>query len=519
MPKRPPSHALPPRILVNYQPDDSAPHARKLLRMLRRRFGDQSVETSTDPLSHVLSSTCDFGAGRRTVLLVVIGKRWRTEEATTAVSLAAHEIIPVLVDGASPPTGIAFRRAVDLSPPARAVRLRDDRWEKDFEKLAAAIEHPRPRETDVTGAHTPSRVRRALRSSNLIELRISREAAMQLLTSLIFLGAAGVGGKKGGKPAEDKLSNGYVRFTLGGGKGYYRVPVGGKGKGGDARSAARASAADVVACTVYAPPRVSRGELFMVQVWAHLPEEAREASRLAQEADADAERRATKTLDAEVERGSRLTFDLSIPGMEVEEPRQSLVWRGSPEAVQFSVFVPDAHRAGNVHGTVVVSQGSVPFGHVTFKIKVAAAGAADSAAARVGAELVRYHKAFISYASKDRNEVLKRVQMLALVKLDFFQDLLSLDPGERWAQSLYKHIDESDVFLLFWSTSARDSEWVMREVRYALDRKGRDESAPPKILPVIIEGPPPVAPPPDLAHLHFNDKILYFIIDDEEGRG
>ena len=38
-----------------------------------------------------------------------------------------------------------------------------------------------------------------------------------------------------------------------------------------------------------------------------------------------------------------------------------------------------------------------------------------------------------------------------------------------------------------------------------------DDGAPPEIIPVPIEGPPPVAPPPELAHLHFNDRLLYFM--------
>jgi hypothetical protein len=51
----------------------------------------------------------------------------------------------------------------------------------------------------------------------------------------------------------------------------------------------------------------------------------------------------------------------------------------------------------------------------------------------------------------------------------------------------------------------------MREVRYALRLKGGDESASPEILPVPIEGPPPVSPPDELRHLHFGDTFLYFL--------
>ncbi len=101
--------------------------------------------------------------------------------------------------------------------------------------------------------------------------------------------------------------------------------------------------------------------------------------------------------------------------------------------------------------------------------------------------------------------------MLARVSIDFFQDLLTLEPGERWERQLYKQIDRSDVFFLFWSTAAKNSEWVAREIDYALRRKGGDELAEPEIVPIMIEGPPPVPPPAALRHLHFNDPLLYFI--------
>ncbi len=70
-----------------------------------------------------------------------------------------------------------------------------------------------------------------------------------------------------------------------------------------------------------------------------------------------------------------------------------------------------------------------------------------------------------------------------------------------------------DLFLLFWSNAAKQSDWVLKEVHYALGRKGDDDTAPPEIMPVIIEGPPVVEPPPELAHLHFNDRLLYVMAE------
>jgi hypothetical protein len=101
--------------------------------------------------------------------------------------------------------------------------------------------------------------------------------------------------------------------------------------------------------------------------------------------------------------------------------------------------------------------------------------------------------------------------MLNLTKIKFFQDLLTLEPGDSWEKLLYDYIDKSDVFFLFWSTAASESEWVRKEVEYAIKRKTGHEETGPEIIPVIIEGPPPARPPADLSFLHFNDKLIYFI--------
>ncbi len=124
--------------------------------------------------------------------------------------------------------------------------------------------------------------------------------------------------------------------------------------------------------------------------------------------------------------------------------------------------MPEDRKPGTVVGTVTVSQDNIPIGHVKFKLSVTAAQEARSPrpAENVTVDARRYRRAFISYASADRPEVLKRVQMLRQLGIEFFQDLLDLEPGSRWEQELYRHIDESDLFLLFWSTAARESRWV-----------------------------------------------------------
>ena len=268
---------------------------------------------------------------------------------------------------------------------------------------------------------------------------------------------------------------------------------------------------DDVQCTVFAPQAVSPGSTILVQVFAHLLDAAGIARAIATELDVGARRRAFRSLEAPVADGERLDFELRLPGLEIDDPVASLKWQGRTEAVQFGVHVPPATTAGTVIGTVSVSRAGIPLGHVKFAFAIDDAAADWPAAEPQGVEARPYRFAFVSYASEDRDEVLRRVQMLRVAKLPYFQDVLDLDAGEVWSAKLEAAIRQADVLLLFWSSRAKESEWVRKEVDFALACKAGDELSPPEIRPVIIEGPPVVRPWDDLAHLHFNDRVLYFM--------
>ena len=128
-----------------------------------------------------------------------------------------------------------------------------------------------------------------------------------------------------------------------------------------------------------------------------------------------------------------------------------------------------------------------------------------------------FRKPFLSYASEDRVHVLRAAQLLEALKMQYFQDILKLSPGDRWERRLYAEIDSSDVFLLFWSRNAQQSEWVIREAEYALERAKAPSptQAPLEIVPVLLEGPPPPLPPPSLSGIHFNDPIRHVIFAEE----
>jgi serine/threonine protein kinase len=267
---------------------------------------------------------------------------------------------------------------------------------------------------------------------------------------------------------------------------------------------------DIVDCTVFEPPSASPGQSILVQVFAHLAKQTEDARALATEFDPGTRRRVFQSLNGIVPRGATLTFELRIRNAKIDEAVQTLVWRGRAESVQFEAVLPTHRTSDTLIGTVLISLDGAPIGHVKFKLDLATAPSGNRREP-VGEIAKRYRSAFVSYASTDRDKVLARVQMLNAVKINYFNDLLELEPGERWWPRLQAAIDECHLFLLFWSSHAKRSIWVRKEVEHALHRQAGDELASPEIRPVIIEGPPPVPPWDELGHLHFNDRVLYFL--------
>ena len=174
---------------------------------------------------------------------------------------------------------------------------------------------------------------------------------------------------------------------------------------------------DWVETTVFGPRKVAQGRQFLLQAFAHRPDQAAEAQRLAIEFDDEA--KATfgiRTLGIRLTPGTRLTFSLALPGLSVIEPLQEMIWQDRTEGVAFGVEVSPEHRVGNVIGTVTVAVDSIPVGRITIKVEIRAAGKGRSAkmdaldTVTTAARL--YELAFISYASPDRDTVLRMVQML-----------------------------------------------------------------------------------------------------------
>ena len=206
-------------------------------------------------------------------------------------------------------------------------------------------------------------------------------------------------------------------------------------------------------------------------------------------------------------RGTALVVRLGLPGFALDDPEDLLVWDGEIGNATFPFRVPPDARPGPHPGPATFHAGGLQIAKLHFALDVGAWSAPPTALPAT--RQARHRTAFASYASEDRDEVLARVQgMLKVVPdLDVFLDVASLRSGQNWSQRILREVPARDVFYLFWSDAASRSEWVEREWRCALVRRGLDY-----IDPVPLVSPERVPPPPELAaHLHFNDWMLAFI--------
>jgi TIR domain len=219
----------------------------------------------------------------------------------------------------------------------------------------------------------------------------------------------------------------------------------------------------------------------------------------------------TKTLDDpndHLHMVLELTFEcgIAVISVLVDDPVQSVVWRGESAYCQFLATIPAGTSGQTFFAVLRLSVDGRLTGSIKFRLSSDAA-APQPTSEPLGDHAKLHQYAFVSYASKDRKEVLKRVQMLEVLKTKFFQDILSLDPGDRWEKKLYENIDRCDLFLLFWSQAAKDSQWVLKEAEYALAHQGKNPNSEPDLVPVVLEQH--VLPPPSLSGFHFADRISY----------
>lgn len=237
---------------------------------------------------------------------------------------------------------------------------------------------------------------------------------------------------------------------------------------------------------------------FTARFVAYLREEEREVEQMLKKLS----KRSTSHLGLRTCRwrqGVRVTVRLTGRAITVAKREQWFVWEGNRTVIDFDVEV-DANAPP---GPTVLKFDAFIDGFVVATLRVdleIRAGATRGPLRMAKAKAAR--SAFASYSSTDRQRVLDRLASLRIsAGLEPFVDCLSLHPGEEWKPRLAQEIRARELFLLFWSQSAAQSEWVSWEWHTALAEKAEDAL---QVHPLEIG----VKAPKELAHRHFDDAFV-----------
>jgi hypothetical protein len=206
-----------------------------------------------------------------------------------------------------------------------------------------------------------------------------------------------------------------------------------------------------------------------------------------------------------LQRGSRLSVRIKIDGLKCPDSHKWITWTGEIGSTAFVVEVPAGASEGTYAGRASIRLNGCEIARMSFVVRV---GAPKLDFGEIPSQTTAHRKAFASYASEDRVEVLNRIQGMeaAYRGLDVFVDVVKLRSGQNWEQELRRRVSDADVFYLFWCRHASQSDWVSKEWHWALQTKGEDF-----IDPVPLEAPELAPPPQELAAKHFNDPLLAFI--------
>jgi hypothetical protein len=261
---------------------------------------------------------------------------------------------------------------------------------------------------------------------------------------------------------------------------------------------------DQVEFSVYSPKTIRSGSNFILDVWASFLHQSSEV--LLEAKSLGRENRLGVKKGISVSLGANLEVSVNIDSLDIEDPYDTLEWNGTPINASFSVHVPEETKIGNYNGKAIISYDGIVIAKVIFLVFIGEKEKMDYE--NVNRTTFYPKSAFASYSSEDRIAVLSRIDGMKKIapNIDVFCDVLTLRSGEDWLERIKEEVSAKDIFYLFWSHHAAESEWVEKEWRLALNQRGIDY-----IDPVPLEDVDIAPPPQELKKKHFSSNISNLI--------
>jgi len=169
--------------------------------------------------------------------------------------------------------------------------------------------------------------------------------------------------------------------------------------------------------------------------WAHLEQLRQEVIQRAKEEVSGREILVKTKGLLHVARRMVLTMNLRIADLLTKDPEDAILWEGEIDSTSFAVQVPHETALGPQLGWAAIYANSIQIARLNFEVTV---GVQFAEPQSLHLQEKYHHKAFASYASADRDEVLRCIQGMenAALSLNIFVDVHSLRSGQNWEQKL-----------------------------------------------------------------------------------
>ncbi len=196
--------------------------------------------------------------------------------------------------------------------------------------------------------------------------------------------------------------------------------------------------------------------------------------------------------------GALITATPQLAGFQFNPPSAQIALYDPWHRFDFRLRAVSAPLDQAVNGRITFSVEGVIVADVPFAVYVSsAAPTATPPPPPLPVTRPLYQAIFCSYSHKDTQIVERVERAYKALGLTFLRDVISLRSGQDWDDQLLKLIDQADIFQLFWSPAAAESQYVRKEWLHALQRQQEGF-----IRPVFWEQPLP-QPPPELSPIHF----------------
>jgi len=202
-----------PEIFISYRRDDSAGYAGRLRESLEERFGEGRVFRDVDTLQPGQDFVLAIEERVRacSVFLALIGGEWLDAQdrdgrrrldqpddyVRREIAAALHRsdltVIPVLTEGVAMPSSTDLPQELHGFARRHAVSLRDESWQSDVDRLAAAL-------TNAMGTPSPGRADAATRPQRIS--RMSPALWIALIAMAAVIGVIGVLRNSGGQDVD-----------------------------------------------------------------------------------------------------------------------------------------------------------------------------------------------------------------------------------------------------------------------------------------------------------------------------